>query len=524
MNGIWLCAQIELKSEIPAKTPDASLTCKGFRHGAMRTVGAHMTLPKVEIQRWQVFQGFWRQKNWSLEIRTAARLTLGAWLLYLSVLAPSLATWDGGGMLNVAVSVVQKHDITVEPPFGKQGRDGKLYAMWYPLLSFVAIPFAAAGLLGARYVHLPATYVVSVFAILLSTIISALNVGATYYLARSRLGASERRAVAAAVAFGFGTLALRYSRSFYADPLLTLITTAAMIALFADEPSAAILASLCGLAILAKPVGVLVSAAVFLYLAFQRKYRAAFVSAIGSAAGAGLYAAYDWARFGNVFDTGQPNLWSLREMPDGLAGLLISPGVGLLVCCPVVILAFRKRLNREGWFIWGLAAVYLLLYSSWQRWYASDWGPRFLMPVVPALLVLSVLTRYRRTWLALAVLGVVMQVPTVFGSPERYQDLIGERGISMESAAWHPQFASTVGMWRSAIEQVREAEHTDIREFTTYRPNATKLADARNFRIVPLWWWMLPLVHVPRGFGIAVALAEMLVGLWVICWWKTTSS
>jgi hypothetical protein len=30
-------------------------------------------------------------------------LTFGAWLLYLSVLAPSMATWDGGGMLNVSV-------------------------------------------------------------------------------------------------------------------------------------------------------------------------------------------------------------------------------------------------------------------------------------------------------------------------------------------------------------------------------------------------------------------------------------
>src|SRR5260370_24195320 len=90
--------------------------------------------------------------------RTAFRLTLGAWLLYLSVLAPSLATWDGAGMLNVAVSVLQKHDLTVEPVFGTPGRGGKLYDGHYPLLSFVVIPFAAMGLFAAGYSHLPPIY------------------------------------------------------------------------------------------------------------------------------------------------------------------------------------------------------------------------------------------------------------------------------------------------------------------------------------------------------------------------------
>lgn len=457
-------------------------------------------------------------------LRTVARITLGAWLIYLSVLAPSLATWDGGGMLRVAVSVVEKHSITVPAPFGVPGRGGQTYAIWYPLLSVVAIPFAAAGLLAARYAHLPSIYVVSVFAILLSTIIAALNVGATYYLARSRLGASHRRALAAALAFGFGTLALWYSRTFYADPLLALLVTLAMIVLFADEPSGALLALLCGLAILAKPVGVLLAPAAFLYLVVRRKYRTAFVSAAGAALGAGLYAAYDWARFGNVFASGQPNLWSLRELPRGLAGLLVSPGVGLLICCPVVILAIRRRLSREAWFIWGLTGGFLLLYSCWLRWYASDWGPRFLLPVVPALVALSVLTRHKRAWLALAMLGLVMQVPTLFGAPERYEAVLRQRDIPRRSATWNLKLAPTSGMWGSAIAQLRAAEHTNLREFATYRPHAARLAQARDFRIVPLWWWMLPLVHLPRALGIVVAAFEMIVGLWMIFWWGSANS
>ena len=138
------------------------------------------------------------------------------------------------------------------------------------------------------------------------------------------------------------------------------------------------------------------------------------------------------------------------------------------------------------------------------------------MPVVPALVALSVLSRYRRTWIALGILGVIMQIPTVFGTPERYDALMGEKGHSEESAVWHPQTASTVGMWRSAVDQVRDAEHTDIRQFTGYRPSTSRLADGRNFRIVPLWWWMLPLVGVPRILGIVVSASLVITGIWII--------
>jgi hypothetical protein len=419
-------------------------------------------------------------------------------------------------MLNVSVSLIQKQDITVDPTFGQIGRGGKLYGMWYPLLSVVAIPFAAAGLVVAHYIHLPATYVVAVFGILLSTIIAALNVGATYYLARTRLGASETRAIASALCFGFGTLALRYSRSFYADPLLTLLTTGVLIAMFSEAPGCTVLALLCCLIILAKPVGVLVAAAAFLYLVTAGKRRPAFFVALGSIAGSGLYAFYDWIRFENVFKSGQPDFWSLREIPTGLPGLLVSPGVGLLVCYPVVILAFRKRLSREVRWIVTIATAFLLLYSCWQRWYASDWGPRFLMPIVPALVAASVLTRYRRAWLILAGAGLLMQIPTVFGSPERYLAVLAAEGVPFETAVWNPRLSPTVGMWRSAIDQVRDAKHEDIHEFAVYRSSATTLTDARNFKMVPLWWWMLPLVRIPRALGLSVAIAEALAGLLII--------
>jgi hypothetical protein len=174
-------------------------------------------------------------------------------------------------------------------------------------------------------------------------------------------------------------------------------------------------------------------------------------------------------------------------------------------------------MDRKAYLILSLTAGYLLIYSCWRTWFASDWGPRFLMPVIPALLALSVLTRHRRLWLALALLGAMMQMPTIFGSSERYEAVLSQRGLDERNAVWHFSRASTVGMWRSAFDQVREAtQNPDIRDFAAYRPTATTLADSRNYRIVPLWWWMLPLIHIPRAFGVIVALMEMVTGLWII--------
>jgi hypothetical protein len=452
----------------------------------------------------------------SKSLRTACLLSLAAWLLYLSVLAPSLSTWDGGGMLNASISLIQKHDWTVDPIYGQPGRNGKLYGMWYPLLSIVAVPFVAVGLVFARIAHLPPTYVAAVFAIFVSTIIAALNVGATYYLARESLGASEQSAILAGLCFGFCTLSLAYSRTFYADPLSTLVTILVLIAMFSETPNGPALFALCCLAILAKPVGVLVVGVVFLYLVFHRKYVAAAYATAGSILGCLLFAGYDWIRFGNVLKSGQPNFWGVHEFPEAFTGLLFSPGVGIFIGCPVLFLLFAKRLNSKTAWIAALALIHVVFYSFWGRWYSSDWGPRFLMPVLPALIAVSVLTKYRRTWLALAAVGLLIQLPTSFGSPERHSALLRSEGIQEETAVWHPELSSTFGMWRSAIEQVESAQNQDVREFSTFRPTSSSFADARNFRIVPLWWWMLPLVHIPRIVGAIIALFELALGIWII--------
>ena len=78
----------------------------------------------------------------------------------------------------------------------------------------------------------------------------------------------------------------------------------------------------------------------------------------------------------------------------GLVGLLLSPGKGLLVCAPPVLLsvigfpAFLRRNRREGVAIAGLFLTFLLVYSTRRGWHGGAcWGPRYLLPIVPAMML-----------------------------------------------------------------------------------------------------------------------------------------
>jgi hypothetical protein len=434
-------------------------------------------------------------------------LGAGALLVYLAFLPPSFISWDGGGMLNVAVSVVQKHNITVDPGNGVLGRNGQYYSLWYPLLSFLSIPFVYLGLAASSVVKLPQSYIIELSALLLSALIAASNVVVTAWLAL-RLGATLHSATLAGIVYGFCTLAITYARNFYADPLLALTVGLALCLAFGEDNIRNLFgaASCCALAILAKPTGIVLAPVLFFYF-LGRRPRSSWAIVAGAASGVFLYIAYNFARFGDVFMGGQPNHWDFLHTPIGVLGLLFSPKAGLLLFCPIVLCAFgqRPRSSREGLAIFTLSALFVLLYGAWSLWHATTWGPRFLFPAMLPLVALASLSPRRKLWLGLALLGFVMQLPTWVATPERYSQFLAEKHPGDRAVIWNPLLSPVLGMWPSAIAQFRDASSSDVLSLSVHRPSSSNLADSRFFKIVPLWWWMLPLVHVSRWLGVAVS-------------------
>jgi len=109
-----------------------------------------------------------------------------------------------------------------------------------------------------------------------------------------------------------------------------------------------------------------------------------------------LLLGYNVARFGKFLDTGygaEVECWR-TPLFEGFYGLLVSSGRGLLWYTPLVfvsavcIRAFFKRHPREA--VYGILSLLalLLLYARWYVWEGGwCWGPRFLLPIIPILML-----------------------------------------------------------------------------------------------------------------------------------------
>lgn len=98
---------------------------------------------------------------------------------------------------------------------------------------------------------------------------------------------------------------------------------------------------------------------------------------------------YNFARFGDPFETGYPISFG-ANLFEGIAGLLVSPGRGLLFYSPVAIVGLSAFFAVPG-IGRGLKALvalslvlFLVLHGKWTFWHGGwCWGPRFLLPLLP---------------------------------------------------------------------------------------------------------------------------------------------
>lgn len=140
-------------------------------------------------------------------------------------------------------------------------------------------------------------------------------------------------------------------------------------------------------------------------------------------------------------------------VPTALYGLTLSPGKGLLVFAPPVLaglaglyLLFRER-RAEALLSAALPAVFVAVYSFNMSWHGgASWGPRYLLPVLPFLIV-PVGTFVQRLWAArreikgqvglllvgnLLAAGVLVQVAAISVDPvDYYLRMLDQHGLTL---------------------------------------------------------------------------------------------
>ena len=449
--------------------------------------------------------------------RLACKLGFAAALLYLAFLPPGIYSDDGNSMLGVAESIVTRHNLTVTPGLGIPGRGGQIYSIYYPLQSLLAVPFVGAAALAARLLHAPFHFMAAAFAGVLPAVYTAATVALVAVMAL-QLGSSSRGARRSALSFALGTVAMVYTRTFYAEPLLSLLVAGAVCLTLARASRKIFFAAVLALlAVLAKPTSILLGPPLSLYLLLKKTpARLSILPAVGSLSGLLFYFLYNILRFGNPLYFGPPWAFSLSAIPQGITGLLCSPGRGILWYCPPIfmaILGFREaaRTKRiEALLLIALFAGFLGLHAAVPFWHGGwSWGPRYLLPVLPGLMALTGLLEGKaaKGLLILAFAGFLVNAPAMVSYYERYYAEAKEQGVSENDLLWSVSRAPLLHAWGAASREIEDARNHDVREIFQQAgtPSAT-IASSRALRVVALWWWVLPLVHIPRLLGFACSL------------------
>lgn len=226
------------------------------------------------------------------------------------------------------------------------------------------------------------------------------------------LGHGPRPALLTALVYALATTAWPYAGTFLSEPLsvIVLLGAALEISRWHRDRRAGdgrprhlwIAATLAGLSVHVHVLNLIALPCLWAYAHFglepaakqpgRRDWILAFVF---GAAGLALLGLSQWWRFGDPFETGRYDHYGRWVWPfEGMATMLVAPGRSLLLYSPPLVLgliawpALRRRDPATAWLCLALAAsrwIFVACRSDWHGGWAI--GPRYLVPVVPFLLV-----------------------------------------------------------------------------------------------------------------------------------------
>ncbi len=435
-----------------------------------------------------------------------------AWMLFGALLCAYLLTSgghfysaDGGKEYEVTRALVTRRAIDIPQGLGLPGRDAKFYPPHGVGQSIVWIPFYAAGSILEKAGFGSAAHGLA------ASWLNAIGVAATaalLFLLAREIGVSRGAAIALVLTFGFATMAWVYSKNTF-DVVLTgaLVTAGTLLLVRARaRPS-----SLVGAAVAFGWAGVTRAptivlwpvAAAFVLLSMPgaaARDRLRRVVAFGAPLGAslGVVLAYNYARFGSVFDDGHKADRATAftgNFFEGFFGYLVSPARGVVFFAPIVLVSLvgwrllRRRDAALAWFVLASFLTTILVYAKVEGWQGGfSWGPRFLLPtlplaVLPAALVFerwrSLATAARTGVAAAVVAGVLLTLPGVLADYQLQTLVQEERGVRI-TRVWDLSNAAYVYHTTTLDDIVR-----DDAPYPRAKAEAGRLA--RN--TWDFWWW-----------------------------------
>jgi hypothetical protein len=450
--------------------------------------------------------------------------------VYLLTYSPRFHSSDGLAMFATAESLARRGEWDIDQirwmglQQGTFGLDGHLYSRKGAGVSVLALPLAWLGLTIPGWGTATTTLV-------FNALVTAAT-GAVLLRYLQALGYGDRVALIAGLTFGLATLAWPYAKTFFSDPLAALCLTVTALALLHFRDSGRSINTFGAGLTLAVAVATRYANVVvipffgLLLIKYQIANQQISKSAnqqisklpnhqspispglparlhrpAGAGQGAGnlrawvafgmplitiasAIAYYNVTRYGNPLNTGylpQENFSGI--LWQGIAGLLISPGRGLFLYAPVLLMmlpatpSFFRRHRAEAALAGTIILVHLLLYGKWFMWHGGyAWGPRFMVPTLPffAIGMAPVIewaresTWWRRGFLVLAGLSGMIQILGLSVHFELFQNRLLDTGLPLFAPItfFDPRYSPLIGQF-----QFLRPENLDFAWITDGRVN-----------------------------------------------------
>jgi hypothetical protein len=382
---------------------------------------------------------------------------------------------------------------------------------------------------------------------LFNPLVTALTAVVLFYFALD-LGYEKREALLAGLLFGVATIAWPYTKTFFREPLASLSLLACLFFLhrwrqgFEDAHkkrqsfvwlTAGAVAFTISVftkeaALIAAPVIVIYALPTFKILREDRRsllFLAAGVLGVVVLLLVGLAFLYSMQAVVGRYQISQQLYW-LREEPQkmgpGIAGFLVSPGKSVFVYSPVVLLAVvsvfvgKPEHRRERWLALGMLLTFVVIYAAVQgaEWYGgTGWGPRYLVPVTPLLILggLSAVNRgleSERLWpklglALLTLLSILVQLPgLLINLHDYYIDLYRfGRGAAWTIGVWQVKHSQILGHFR--LIPHRTLDLAWVRPSTDWLAIGVLIGGAIIFAGLMLWLAMRS--RTKRGMTLALS-------------------
>jgi hypothetical protein len=127
----------------------------------------------------------------------------------------------------------------------------------------------------------------------------------------------------------------------------------------------------------------------------------------------------------------------------------------------------------------------------------------------------------RRAVSAAVVAGLLINAPTTFWSYHQFIEDAYERGVTDDELIWDWRQAQIRHAWPAAVASAARAGESDVRQVIAAAGRDDRGSrSAEVFRIVPVWWWLSPVVGIPRWLsgGFAAVLAVAGLALLRVAW------